>query len=412
MSPKSPRKTKYQLTAMYAIGVIAIGAVIFRLIIHWDSTFHAISAALNVLYPFILAVFIAYFLNPLVKTLNHKVLEPLTKGKAPKFRKLTAIFLSYIIVIGLIVTILFYIIPQIAASLTQIVSFVDSAHNGYNELMEKLMILEKKNPQLNLNSLNKTMQDIPEMFIAFLTDAIPKIIPTIYTKSMSLISGIINALIAIILSVYMLIDKHHILNNCKRLIYAIFGSAKGDKILENGIECNKIFSGFIIGKLIDSLIMGILCFIAMSILKIPYTLMISVIVGITNMIPYFGPFIGAIPGVLILLFLDLKYAIIFTILIIVLQQFDGLFLGPKILGDSTGLRPMWIIFAITVGGAISGMIGMFLGVPVVAVLAYLLDRFIEKRLGQFGIFFRTNPDTGIMTRSYKALPELPKKDEN
>lgn len=125
----------------------------------------------------------------------------------------------------------------------------------------------------------------------------------------------------------------------------------------------------------------------MSILKLPYALIISVIVGVTNMIPYFGPFIGAVPGILLLLFVSFKYALIFTVLIIVLQQFDGLYLGPKILGESTGLRPLWIIFAITVGGSMAGVLGMFLGVPTLAVIAYILNYFIEKRLHKYGIFF-------------------------
>jgi predicted PurR-regulated permease PerM len=145
-------------------------------------------------------------------------------------------------------------------------------------------------------------------------------------------------------------------------------------------ECNKIFSGFIIGKSIDSLIIGILCFILMTLFKMPYALIISAIVGVTNMIPYFGPFIGAVPGTIILLLMSPLRAFGFIILIFVLQQFDGLYLGPKILGDSTGLKPLWIIFAITLGGNLAGVLGMFFGVPIIAVIAYLANNIIERKL--------------------------------
>lgn len=178
----------------------------------------------------------------------------------------------------------------------------------------------------------------------------------------------------------MLIDKNIISLNVKRLLYAIFSKDKTDSFLNTVFECNKIFGRYIVGKTIDSTIIGILCFIFMNIAGLKYSLLISLIVGITNMIPYFGPFIGAVPGAILCLTTGWQYCIIFCILIFILQQFDGLYLGPKILGDSTGLRPVWIIFAITAGGWAAGVIGMFLGVPVVAVIAYLIQRFINRRL--------------------------------
>ena len=141
-----------------------------------------------------------------------------------------------------------------------------------------------------------------------------------------------------------------------------------------------ILSAFLISKAIDSLIIGGLCCVIMNIIHLPYTVLISVIVGITNMIPYFGPFIGAVPGVLIYLCTSPKDALIFVIMIFILQQFDGLILGPRLLGQSTGLSPIWVIFGITVGGAYFGVVGMFIGVPMVAVFAFLLNKVISYRL--------------------------------
>ena len=145
-------------------------------------------------------------------------------------------------------------------------------------------------------------------------------------------------------------------------------------------DCNHIFSKFVVSKMIDSLIIGFLCAILMTILRLPYVFLVSVFVGVTNMIPYFGPFIGAIPGIIIMLAVSPVKALIFAIMILCLQQFDGLWLGPKLMGNSTGMRSIWIIFAITIGGKFFGVIGMFLGVPVVAIIAYLGERYMRYRL--------------------------------
>lgn len=414
MNHKFSKNNKYYTIALYTIAVVTICSLIIRVIMNWESTSSTISHALKVLYPFLFGLLIAYFLNPLSKILDH-FLNRFFKDRHPGIRKGLSILLSYIIVLGLIITVLFYIIPQIIDSLTQITSFINSAQSGYNQFMDKVLELESTHPEWDLSGINDAMEEIPDKIINIITKAIPTIIPTIYNTSMSLISGFLNVIIAIIVSVYMLIDKNRLIFNAKRVIYAIFGQKTGDKLLHTGSECNRIFSSFIIGKLIDSLIIGILCFIAMSILKLPYALIISVIVGVTNMIPYFGPFIGAVPGILLLLFVSFKYALIFTVLIIVLQQFDGLYLGPKILGESTGLRPLWIIFAITVGGSMAGVLGMFLGVPTLAVIAYILNYFIEKRLHKYGIFFlqKEEPEEPAGEKPTETAEEnIPVEEEN
>ena len=413
MSHKFSKNSKYYTIALYSISVIIVSAIIIKIIFNWDSTSATISNTLNILYPFILGLLIAYLINPVAKLIHGRLFGLIFKNKykAKTAKKIGSIMLSYILVIGFIVTCMFYIIPQITDSMKQITTLVNSAQSGYNQLMEKLLELEAKHSEWDLTIVNEAVKDIPDKLIDLITNAIPTIIPTIFSTSVSVISGMLNSLIAIMVSIYMLIDKHQLFNNAKKIIYAIFGAKNGDKVLHTAAECNKIFSSFVIGKMIDSLIIGILCFIIMSIIKLPYALMISVIVGVTNMIPYFGPFIGAVPGVLLLLFVDIKYALIFVIVIIVLQQFDGLFLGPKILGESTGLRPLWIIFAITVGGSIAGVFGMFLGVPTLAVIAYILDIFLQKRLSKKGIFFYTNPDTEIMSRITVDLPDNNETEE-
>lgn len=411
MNHKFSKNSTYYTIGMYAIFFILIATVVVKLVWNWDATSSLLGRLLDVIYPFLVGLLIAYLINPLAKLISSKLLKKIFRIKSHGKRKLFSVLLSYILVISAIVTAMFYIVPQIGESLAQLSGFIESAQSGYTSIMTKLKDLNETYPQWKLDGIIDMINNIPSMLTDFIKTTVPKLIPTIYNTGMSLISGIVNMLISIMVSVYMLLDKPKLINNAKRIIYSLLKAERADKLLDTLKECNKIFGNFIIGKMIDSLIIGILCWIIMTVIDIPYALMISVIVGVTNMIPYFGPFIGAIPGVLLLLIVDFRYALIFTILIIALQQFDGLYLGPKILGESTGLRPIWIIFAITVGGWMAGVAGMFLGVPVVAVIAYLIDRFLTKRLEKKNITFDVNDDTGIMKRHIEPVNSEEKDNE-
>lgn len=398
MGHKFTKNSKYYTIGIYFLVFILFATIIVRLIWNWEATSSYLDMLLDVIYPFLVGLLIAYLINPLTKIISDKFLKKIFKEKAKGARKLLSVLLSYIIVIGAIVMVMFYIVPQIGESLTQLVSFIESAQNGYTNIMNKLEELNNSYPQWKFDVIIDAVEKMPDALANVITETLPTLIPTIYNTSLSVISVVVNLLIAVMVSVYMLLDKARLINNCKRILYVILKPERADRFLSTAQECNKIFGNFIIGKMIDSIIIGILCWIIMTIIGLPYALVISVIVGVTNMIPYFGPFIGAIPGILILLIADLPYAIIFAILIIALQQFDGLYLGPKILGESTGLRPIWIIFAITVGGSVAGVAGMFLGVPVVAVIAHLLDRGLTRRINKKELQFDVDPETGIMKR--------------
>ena len=200
------------------------------------------------------------------------------------------------------------------------------------------------------------------------------VLPFLYSAGLSIISWFINIILAFVISCYLLFSKQKLIKSLKRVAYAIFPEDICLTLFDTLKDCNQIFSQYIIGKTLDSTIIGILCLACMTILRLPYALIISLIVGITNMIPYFGPFIGAIPGILII---SPKSSLIFAVLILAIQQLDGSVIGPKILGKSTGLQPISIIFAITVGGALAGPLGMFLGVPIVAVLTFLINKLLN-----------------------------------
>ncbi len=367
---------KYFTISVYAIAVIAIGAVIIRAIFSFESLVGGIRSAFNVLMPFVIGALLAFILNPAVRKVM-QFLEKVCHVRSLKLRKLLAIAITYIIFLGFITVTIFGIVPQVANSIIELINNIPASINYIYDLLD---ILKEHFPSLDIAGLEKATNDTIPTLLNTLKDFATNLIPAIYTISMYIVNWIVDIVIAIIVSVYMLSDKKQLRNSCKAMVYAFVPQKWVQILVEVLQECNNLFSSFVIGKAIDSLIIGILCFILMNIFRLPYAVLISVIVGITNMIPYFGPFIGAIPGILILLIVSPIKALVFLILILCLQQFDGLILGPKILGNSTGLRPLWIIIAITVGGTVGGVLGMFLGVPIVAFLRYLMNRLIQHRL--------------------------------
>jgi predicted PurR-regulated permease PerM len=380
------RNRKYYTISIYTIITVLIIALLLKVIWNWSSTIDTFSKILDVLSPFLIGIFIAYLMNPLVKLLNRSFFQKLLKIKNSSVRKALSIFVSYIIVFGIIGICISVIIPELYSSLKNLYANVQ---DYYDKLINFLDKLNEKHHDWDISYITTVVKDNSSDIIDFVRGSLDKVLPLLYNTSISVISWIFNIIIAIIVSCYLLIDKNRLLLNCRRLMYAVLKKERADRLSDTLSSCNKIFGNFIIGKTIDSTIIGFMCFIFMKILGLKYSMLISVIVGITNMIPYIGPFIGAVPGVVILLTVHWKYALIFGVLILVLQQFDGLYLGPKILGESTGLRPVWILFAITVGGWLCGPVGMFLGVPCVAVIAFLVERAITKQLDKKNIDVET-----------------------
>ena len=357
----------------YIVALVAIIAIIFLMIANWGGVLAVIGKFLTILMPFILGFFFACFINPLVKRV-HSLLNRMKPGKGAKIKKAFSVIISYVVVIGVITVLLIYIIPQIKASIGELGNTIQ---DGYQYMITHQKELNEKIPFIGLGG---GIEYIKEFAYKKIMSNGSEIIPYVYHVSSSLLTTSYNVLMGLVISIYIILDMKKLKRSARKVVYALSPKKKEQEVWETMKQCSHIFNGFLIGKMIDSLIIGILCLIAMSILKLPYALLLSLIVCITNMIPYFGPIIGAIPGVMIYLFIDIRYAFIFALMILILQQFDGLYLGPKILGDQTGIKPLWVIFGITVGGAYFGVMGMFLGVPVVAVIMYLLQLFLDKKL--------------------------------
>ena len=357
----------------FIVALVAIIAIIFLMIANWGVVLAVIGKFLTILMPFILGFFFACFINPLVKRV-HSLLNRMKPGKGAKIKKAFSVIISYVVVIGVITVLLIYIIPQIKASIGELGNTIQ---DGYQYMITHQKELNEKIPFIGLGG---GIEYIKEFAYKKIMSNGSEIIPYVYHVSSSLLTTSYNVLMGLVISIYIILDMKKLKRSARKVVYALSPKKKEQEVWETMKQCSHIFNGFLIGKMIDSLIIGILCLIAMSILKLPYALLLSLIVCITNMIPYFGPIIGAIPGVMIYLFIDIRYAFIFALMILILQQFDGLYLGPKILGDQTGIKPLWVIFGITVGGAYFGVMGMFLGVPVVAVIMYLLQLFLDKKL--------------------------------
>lgn len=379
---KQPKRKKrfesnntYFTICIYVIATFAICLLIFRFTSNWQSTKNQIGQILSVFSPFLLAFLIAYFTNPMVKHIDNFLFQKTLKHRFERGHLLLSMILAYVIAIGAIILVFIFIVPQIINSISQLVRISPTL---YQNALDMLYSLDERFPTLDLSFIYQAAEDVmPDLFNFFRTFMSDTVLPFLYNAGLSIISWFINIILAFVISCYLLFSKQKLIKSLKRVAYAIFPEDICLTLFDTLKDCNQIFSQYIIGKTLDSTIIGILCLACMTILKLPYALIISLIVGITNMIPYFGPFIGAVPGILILLIISPKSSLIFAVLILAIQQLDGSVIGPKILGKSTGLQPISIIFAITVGGALAGPLGMFLGVPIVAVLTFLINKLIN-----------------------------------
>ncbi len=380
---KTNKKIRETLKALLAntgrlILIVAACSIVIAVIMHWESVMVELSRLIKVLMPFILGIVLAFLINPLVGNVHQFLNHFIFKDKRQKGCKYTSVALSYLILLGVLAVTIVYIVPQISESLKELTR---SLGYGYNYVINNTTDIQQKYPFLPMEDIKQLLlKVVPENIFGYGTDLAKFVFPYLYNLSASFIKGFIDVIFGIVISCYIILDKEKISKQIRRIIYAFTNRKQAPVIWDTFRECNHIFNGFLYGKTIDSLIIGVLSLIVMSVIQLPYGLLLSVIVGVTNMIPYFGPFIGAIPGVIIYLVIEPKYAIIYVIMILVLQQFDGLYLGPKILGDLTGIKPLWVIFGITVGGAYFGVLGMFLGVPTVAVIMHIVNVIMEKKI--------------------------------
>ena len=370
------KNDRYFTICIYVFVLVIVCAIAIKAIFSFAQTKAFVVGIARALSPFFIALLIAYILTPFVRAVN-RLFSRLFKKLPAKPRMVLSMLLVYMLGIGLVISLLIYVLPAVAKNIMDLVAYVPT---GYRELIKLLKDLQERFPNFDFTSFVNMLETTQADVTSSLQNIAGRIIPVLYTASVSIVTWLANFIIAVVVSVYMLYGRNSLLRMFKIIIYAVVPTGKVPLIREIIYDCHHIFSKYVVSKMIDSVIIGALCAVLMTILRLPYIFLISVFVGITNMIPYFGPFIGAIPGIVIMLVISPIKALIFAIMILCLQQFDGLFLGPKLMGNSTGMKPIWIIFAITIGGKFFGVLGMFLGVPAVAILAYLAERYMNWRL--------------------------------
>lgn len=380
-------KNKYFRESM-AIFAAGVGLILFyRFITNFNGVTDAISVVSRILSPFIIGLVIAYLLCPFYNILVKHIYPLLKKHvkntkKAFIASKIFATTITLVVSIGVLSGFLWLIIPELVDSIIGILQVFPSRMNTFIDWIQGHI---DKYPNL-LGNLEEVINQTTRKIITW---AQHEFIPGASQFMNGVSQGIIgtfttvsNILVGIIISVYFLNSKETFKAQTKKLVLATTNEEKSKEIFEFGVFANKTFGGFINGKIIDSIIIGIICFIAMNILKLPLPTLISVIIGVTNIIPFFGPFIGAIPSTLIIFLIDPIKALYFLIMVFVLQQLDGNVIGPSILGESTGLASFWVMFAIIVGGGMFGFVGMILGVPVFAIIYHYISKMIKHMLSK------------------------------
>lgn len=370
---------KYFTITVYALCAVLAVVLVGVILTHITPVVNAIKNFFSIISPFIIGGVIAAILTPIVNWLDEALFEKVFKIKKPKVRLALSVILTYVVFLGLITLALIILLPEVGASIMELVS---KSRTWYNSIIHTVDGLDESFPSIDFSKIRDAINTAWPEIMSSLTGLVKTSVPKLISTSYSVIRLLINILLAIAISIYMVCDKRRLARGATRLLYSVIKPEKCEAIIQDARDSFQIFTGFIIGKSIDSLIIGIITFFALKLFGLPYPLLVAVIVGVTNMIPFFGPFIGAIPCGLLYLCMEPVYCLIFAIMIFVIQQFDGWILGPLILGDSTGIRPIWVIFGITVGGAYFGFTGMFLGVPVTAVIVFLVNKAVEKRLAK------------------------------
>lgn len=345
-------------------------AVRFYLALNNIPTIKAVfSNAVSIISPFIYAFAVAFILNRPMMWFER------TLFKDKKKKRILSVAVTFTIAISLISVLMVLVLPQIGLSIAYLVEampgFIQSVSQTAVEVME----------QIHLNSrLSHQVQEMWNNIGTGIMDFTVSVLPGVVNVSIGIGNAVIKSIMSTIIAIYMLASKDRLKFQIKKFFYAYFSKNFAEETFELGRMSNTIFSDFIIGKMIDSTIIGIIAFIGMLFIYPDYAVLIAIIIGVTNMIPFFGPFIGAIPSIFILLILSHFAAFVFLIFIIVLQQIDGNIIGPKVLGSSLGLSPLWILVGIIVGNGAMGFLGMIIGVPTFAVIYNLVSCNTKKKL--------------------------------
>ena len=391
---------KYLHWGVTAFLVIAAAIVFYLIVNHLSWLGQTLHNFGRIISPFVWGLVIAYLLYPLMRIYQHGIFLPLWKlllkrsrradTVAPKLARGFSVFLAMLSLLVIITGLIWMVAPQLYTSIETIVvnsgDYVDKADAWISRFFTNYPEIE--------STVSDLFGDVSKGIVTWAANnLLPQfkgLLTNVTSGVFSFAKGIYNILIGMIVSVYVLYSRETFAAHAKKVIYAVFSLEAAEKILDAVHFTNSVFQGYISGKILDSLIIGILCYIGCAVLRIEYAVLVSFIVGVTNVIPFFGPFIGAIPSALIILTVSPMHALIFVIFIIVLQQFDGNILGPKILGNRVGINGFWVMFSILVGAGLFGFGGMLLGVPIFVVIYTFLQLLVNRKLARSGLPVETD----------------------
>lgn len=378
------KNNKYIGWGVTAFLVILASLIAYYVMYHFESLKDSITNIIVILMPIIDGVILAYILTPLLNALERKIVKPFFQfihcSHKKKQLRMVSILLTMAVVIVVIYGFFSMAIPQIINSIKTIVyqfpTYVDTLTFWISQLLND-------NPEIEgfvTDAISQYSVYIEDFINAKVLPQLNNIIMIISMSVYSIFKEFWNFIIGFIISIYVLGSKEIFAAQAKKILYAFLSVESANRLISNARFSNKTFCGFFVGKILDSIIIGIICFVVTSIMGTPFNVLISVIIGVTNIIPFFGPFLGAIPSILLILFIDPIQALYFLLFVLILQQVDGNIIGPKILGNSTGLSSFWVIFSITLFGGFLGVFGMIIGVPIFAVIFAFIKSLVESKL--------------------------------
>ena len=374
---KRPHIKPYLYGMLAGFGAIALSIIFFFLIYRFDGFGSAISTLTGILMPFIYGAVIAYLLKPVCNTI-----EGFLRRFIPEKMKglISALSIALTILLGLLLiyALCMMIIPQLITSVTTLYYTAQRNIARFVQWANHVEFIENNQQIMDLlnNAYDTLNTSVDNLVKTKLLPSMQNILSGAAIGVLNVVTWAKNLVIGIIVAVYMLASRKRFVQQAKLVLYSVFKPVWAGRIIEEIQYADKMFGGFINGKIMDSAIIGVLCYIGCLIFKFPSALLVSVIIGVTNVIPFFGPFIGAIPATLLILIQNPIKALWFLLFVLVLQQVDGNIIGPKILGNTTGLSSFWVLFAILLFGGLWGFAGMIVGVPLFAVIYDVIKKLV------------------------------------
>lgn len=409
----------YVKMGVTAFVTVAACITFFFVLFRWDAIASVIGEILKAGESIIIGLALAYLLMPTKNAIEKFVYrllrkKKLKKDKAKRIAKsiaITGAIIFLFIIIGVLIAIL---VPALITSIIGLVEAMPGYINSFVEWIEDTGLADSSAALMIGDIITSLTSELQNWAQTEILPLVQEYLGQITSGVLAVVKVILNFFIGIIVVVYVMSIQETLTGQCKKIIYAIFPAKKGNIIINTVRKSHEIFGGFVTGKIIDSAIIGVIAYIGCMLMQTPSGLLVAFIIGVTNVIPFFGPFIGAVPSILLVLIQSPIHALYLAIFILVLQQVDGNIIGPKILGDSTGLSAFWILTSISIAGGLFGFFGMLLGVPVFAVIYYIAQQIVAYRMEKKNLSSDTEEYIELLTIDEKSmeLKYSPNREEN